>query len=244
MEIIQLFLVMSAIGLFTWLIVHFADKADRKKRMEAKRTSLSAIFNKAQQEGFTSNQTVISPNGAVCFALDAIHKTFLLAYNGSESYFIYPFTDLLNYNLIQDGCASGNGAAVLGAGLLFGTIGAVAAASSSANSVKKCSDLRVELSVNDPKAPRHTMRFITGSVKTSSVFYRRSIECARQCLSILDYIKANTNRAPTDAENNKPAIEESSQDSYDQVRQLFLLKEQGAITEQEYQKRKDSLLSV
>lgn len=244
MEIIQFTLVIAVIGLFTWLIVHLVDKADRKKRMEVKRTGLSAILNKAQKDGFTSSQTVISPNGAVCFALDAIRKTFLLAYNGSESYFIYPFTDLLNYNLIQDGCASGNGAAVIGAGLLFGTIGAVAMASSSANSVKKCSDLRVELSVNDPRAPRHTMRFITCSVKTDSVFYRRSIECARQSLSILDYIKANADRASPEAGNNKPAIEESSQDSYDQVRQLFLLKEQGAITEQEYQERKDSLLDV
>nr|DAK83829.1 MAG TPA: Short C-terminal domain [Caudoviricetes sp.] len=243
MEIIQLFLVMSAIGLLTWLIVHFADQADRKKRMEAKRNGLNSIFVKAQQEGFSPSQTIVPPNGAFCFSFDAQHKTFLLSYPGTDSYILYSFSDLLNYSLIQDGQTSGNGAAVLGAGLLFGTVGAVAAASS-ASSAKTCSDLRIELSVNDPKSPRHTMRFISGEVYTNSSLYRTTIEIARQALSILDYIKANAPRPEAEGRSKSPEIEEASRNSYDQVRQLFLLKEQGAISEEEYQKRKDSLLDI
>lgn len=250
-----LIIILLIVGICLYFAVSDPAKARKKEAQEFalnlqnNRTSLNAAAGKAAEVGLKIGKTINGPGFIWSFSVDKTSDRFMLCYAGNSVPVIYRFSELIAWDVSENGntVVSSNAGAALGAGLLFGTVGAVAASAGSREIQKSCTSLAIELTLNDPETARRTLPVIRSETPCDSYEYQHAIDLVKNITAELAYIKANAEKPkqpqPPKIESPQPS-ESSEPDIYAQIEKLHALKEKGIITEQEFQKKKESLLGI
>lgn len=147
----------------------------------------------------------------------------------------YSFDDIVGCELIENGSAvtkGGLGAAIAG-GMLFGGAGAITGGIVGKKKTETvCKDLRVKVTLRDLSKPAIFIDFLQSPAKTSSSQYLKAQETAQKLVSVLQNICSRQRIVP------------KAQSPADEIRKYKELLDMGAITESEYQTKKQQLLGL
>ncbi len=222
------------------------------QKKEKKEYHLEQAKWELQRQGFQESCIYSPRNMQWIFSIDKSRKKWAVscyeAICGTYEQTDYSFSDLIAWSVSENGNTqiSSNAGAALGAGILFGAVGAVAASAASRDVQETCSSLAIELTVNSSEKSRRTLKIIGIETSHDSEKYRSSMELVKNITAELAYIKANagteTGKISNSAEQKE--FEQPKADIYEEIEKLHGLKEKGIITEEEFNQKKKSLLGI
>ena len=160
------------------------------------------------------------------FETDEVNKMFRLPKDEPNSIFIY--NEIIDFELIEDGVTyskGGLGSAITG-GLLFGSVGAIVGANVGKKKERK--EIRIKIITKNIVFPQLFIDL------TSSWDY---INQSREILSLLTII----------CDKNSESLKEKCSTNFsvaDEILKFKQLLDQGVITEDEFNKKKEQLLSL
>lgn len=144
-------------------------------------------------------------------------------------------SDIVDYELIDDGTTTvkgGIGTAVAG-GVLFGAVGAfVGSAAGKKKQTAYCTDLKIKITIKNADQNVVYIPFVTGRMKREGTLFKMLYNMAQECMSVLQIVTAS---------NDHPAPQESAAD---EIRKFKDLLDSGAITQEEFDKKKAQLLGI
>jgi len=164
---------------------------------------------------------------------------------------VIPHTDLLSSEIFEDGetvtktvRSSQLGGAVVG-GLLLGGVGAVIGGLSGKRVQQgKIKRVELRLTVNDAASPTHTVGLLGQEVARNSMLYKMASDTARTWQARMDVLikRADAESAKSQQQRALPATERSGSVA-DEIQKLAKLKEQGALTQAEFDSEKAKVLN-
>ncbi|MFI3206644.1 MAG: SHOCT domain-containing protein, partial [Clostridia bacterium] len=154
---------------------------------------------------------------------------------------IYNYTDLIDYELIEDGNSiskGGVGRALVG-GALFGGVGAIVGGSTGHKRKNTCSKLQIKITMNNIESPTVYINFIEAETKKDGFLYKQVYSQAQEALSILNII---TQPIKTDLEPTTKSNTTTS--SADEILKFKQLLDSGIISQEEFETKKQQLLGL
>ena len=151
---------------------------------------------------------------------------------------IFSYNDILSYELIEDGNSiskGGIGRAIVG-GALFGGVGAIVGGSTGHKQKQTCTKLQIKITLNNIDNPIEYITFISTETKKDSFVYSNSYNVAQQILSMLEIV-CNSKLDNTQEHNSEVSV-------VDEIKKYKELLDMGAITQEEYEKKKKELLNI
>lgn len=148
---------------------------------------------------------------------------------------IYNYSDIVDFELIEDGNSitkGGLGRAIVGGALFGGTGAIVGGATGGKKSKATCSKLQIKITINNLEVATVYIDFITTEFKKDSFVYKEAYNSAQKVLSILQLICKTSNNS-----NNTEHISNA-----DEIKKYKELLDIGAITQEEFEKKKRELL--
>lgn len=108
---------------------------------------------------------------------------------------VYSYTDIMDYELIEDGNSitkGGLGRAVAG-GVLFGGVGAiVGGVTGGKKTTQTCSKLQIKIVINDIDSPILYIDLITVETKKDNPVYKNAIDAAQEIIAVLQIMCSET----------------------------------------------------
>lgn len=170
------------------------------------------------------------------------------SYYESESN-ILKFEEILDFEIFENGnsvISSRSGSAVVG-GLLFGGLGAVAGASGSRTINDYCSTLKLNIYTNKVQNSVITLDFLDSSISKDDVEYEELKDIMNKVIGFLKIAREDTRQKERKEDKNViiENVEElkSNNSNLSSLKELAELKEQGIITEKEFEESKRKILS-
>lgn len=143
-----------------------------------------------------------SVNETFEFVVDDYSKQFgFYRYNSitdSNDLELYKYSDLLDFNLSENGkqMLPGRGLMAAGGAFLFGIQGAIIGSVAGDKTIKDiCTGMSVQIKINSLNKPLVSIGLGGGFEKTSEA-YKRAKEKADEIIAVLTYIEANKNAEP------------------------------------------------
>lgn len=191
--------------------------------------------------------------------------------NSAATLYDYRFSDLLQYELYEDGIQqlSGNSENAAAGAFFFGAAGAVVGASGAQTIDEKCMEMYISITVNDLNNSRIKWEciqksaaqndalssFSIGPIEKNTLKYKSIKENVQDILSVLAIIRnfdslskqkntLNTKTIPNQIDTNQPSATAKNEDVYSQIEKLYDLKEKGILTEEEFNAKKRALLHL
>lgn len=186
---------------------------------------LRSIFTPAHEMGYV--------------AIDEVHRLVMLKPRRVVDLY-YRFEDIRDYELLEVNAQvtrGGLGSAVLG-GVLLGGVGAIAGSVIGKNSKKMVENLFLRVDINDLEYPCVYVNFIESPVPITSGRYKRALEDAHNAVSRLGLILGKG------ANEEKAGNQYAPMNPYEEVKQLKELLDIGAITQDEFDKKKRMILDL
>lgn len=150
---------------------------------------------------------------------------------------IYKYDDIVDFELLEDGNSitkGGTGRALAG-GILFGNTGAiVGGVTGNRKSKSTCSKLQIKITLHDLSNPVVYINFIETEFKKDGIVYKEAYNSAQKVLSLLQIICTS---------NNKENEENTDYSRAEEIKKFKELLDIGAITQEEYDKKKKELLN-
>ena len=178
-----------------------------------------------------------SPGSNDFIKVDFDNKLFYLPLKGKREPFIYSFSDLINFELIEDGTTvskGGFGSAVVG-GALLGAAGMITGGILGKKNKDVVSSLYISLSLNDPLLSHRTIEFISTDTKKNGMIYNISKKASELVVSTLERI-CNSAESLTQSQGSPSAA--------DEIKKFKELFDSGIITEEEFNAKKKQLLGL
>lgn len=242
------------------------DQVDALVRQQtAKRDLMKQVLDEAAQSGFEANSVVTDTTNTRCIAIDAHRRKFLLKPTPGEDYAVYDYADLIDFSLSQDGSTlitGTSGDAFIGS-LFMGTTGAVIGAAGPRQLLEFCSDLHIELVLNDTENPRVVLPLISTEMPKSSPEYKYVAERAKEMIALLQIVRSHAQRPQPDRQPVQEAIPAEAREAPDaetaalpaaseaelaqaaeQVRLYKELFDEGLLTREEFEAKRKELLRV
>lgn len=176
--------------------------------------------------------------------IDSLQHKWSIPNNLNGKAKIYNYEDILSFELLEDGetiTSGGLGRAVVG-GLAFGAAGAIVGGVTGGKKSKSiCTSLSIKISINDIQNPTAYINFILTSTKKNSLTYKVKYSQAQECISILEFICKETSK-------NNASIASATQSvplsQADEILKFKKLLDEGIITKEEFEMKKDQLLNL
>lgn len=124
------------------------------------------------------------------FYLDEINKQWCVPCS-KESKAVYNFSDLLDFELIENGntVTGGSLGRAIAGNLIFGGVGATIGGMTGKQK-QTCNKLQIKITVKDLKHPALFITFIDYEVKKDGIIYRETIKSVEEIASLLQVIKS------------------------------------------------------
>ncbi|MBR6338318.1 MAG: SHOCT domain-containing protein [Ruminococcus sp.] len=162
---------------------------------------------------------------------------------------IYDYSDLISYELIEDGKTITKGGVSIGravvGGALFGGVGAVIGGTSGKkvnNTI--CKVLSIKMTIKDFKNPTMYFNLLKYETQTDSLAYKNAYNTAQRILSVLDIISTYNEKPSNSTTSSKTTSSSNMTSSIDEVKKLKELLDIGAITQEEFDTKKKQLLNL
>lgn len=150
---------------------------------------------------------------------------------------IFDSDELVTYELLQNGTSitkGGVGRAIAG-GVLFGGVGAIVGGVTGRKTKSEVTELRIKIVTNNIFIQYMYIDLLGGiSVKADSLTYKGAMNTAQQILSLLAIV--------SDSAKNQP-IPPSDQ-TIEDLKQFKALRDDGIITQEEFEQKKKQLLNL
>ena len=207
-------------------------------------------------ENFEVSKGMISNDLKNGIAIDNKKNKFCILKNndGNINTTIYTYKDLLESEILEDGQGTTKtsrgsqiGGVLIG-GLVLGGVGAIIGGLSGKKThIDKVNSIDLKVIVNDTNSPMIILNFFKSKdgEEKSTPTYKSNIREIREWNSLLSVLIKKADE--DDSKNNIIEEEIKSADNQlisvaDEIIKLKALKEEGIITEEEFQKQKDSVL--
>lgn len=188
--------------------------------------------NKLEIENFKTTKKI---GGFIEF--DDINKKWFIPKDKSSKAYpkIYNYEDILEFELLKDGesvTKGGIGKAVAG-GLIFGGVGAIVGGSTGKKTTKEViKSLNIKITLNDINDPTEYINLI--DFKTPKFEYQNIYTSTEEILSTLSII----------LEGNKTVLNKKNYSDADEIVKFKNLFEEGVITQEEFNKKKQEILGL
>ncbi|GMQ56751.1 hypothetical protein AN1V17_11450 [Vallitalea sediminicola] len=186
-----------------------------------------------QSKELTKNFSSTTKIGQYLFVDDS-NQLFKLDKKGE----CYPFSDLVNFELNEDGetiSKGGLGKAVAG-GLLLGGVGAVVGGVTGKKKHKSLvNSMYIRISLKNRWVKSLKIDLINTQTKKSSKIYKLAKQSADEIISTLEMISSNN-------ESNEEIAVTNTSSPADEILKYKELLDMGAITQEEFDKKKKDLL--
>lgn len=172
--------------------------------------------------------------------VDFKNKLFYFPEVGLRSPLFFSFSDLLNYELVENGSTllkGGFGSAVVG-GVLLGPAGMITGGILGKKHKDVVNSLYVTITLNNSLLSFKKIDFIKSEVKKGSLTYKLKKKSAESLISILDRICSS---AGSEVSSMQPQINISAADEIKKFKELL---DAGIITEEEFNAKKKQLLGI
>lgn len=172
--------------------------------------------------------------------VDFENKLFYFPEFGLRSPLFYLFSDLVNYELVEDGSTlltGGFGSAAVG-GILLGPAGMITGSILGKKHKDVTKSLYITITLNNPLLSFKKIDFIKSEVKKGSITYKLKKKAAENLISVLDRICRSAE--PT-VSYVQPQINISAADEIKKFKELL---DAGIITEEEFNAKKKQLLNL
>lgn len=155
---------------------------------------------------------------------------------------IYDYSDILSYELIEDGNSiskGGIGRALVG-GALFGGVGAIVGGVTGHKTKSTCTRLQIKITLNSTINPIEYITLISTETKKSSFIYNSAYNVAQQILSMLEIICNNNSEKTLTTQDtvSKPI------DDVDEILKYKNLLDKGIISKEEFEAKKKKILGI
>ena len=150
--------------------------------------------------------------------------------------YLFSYDDIVNYELIEEGVSvtsGGLGSAAIG-GMLLGGVGAVVGGIVGRKQSDIVNRIAIRIATKDRLIPHVEICLMNSSQHKGGLVYKSCMDNARRILSLLDKI--------TYQEQEKVSLSSSS--SADELLKFKQLLDMGAITQEEYNKKKSEILNL
>lgn len=218
---------------------------------ELKRTSSTIsqehILHKMTDGAFTTTKSINIATTDLSkskLLIDSNHKLFIYQ-NGNEVSNPYNFSDLINYEVYENGSSTlkGRAGSALVGGAFFGLPGLIIGGSMSRKLNQKCNQLKLVIRLNDSNLTQIILSYVDNiSIDKSSSTYKSLKENLQSVCSELEYIM-----------NSKTLQESASIQTYNlnnnsslktQIKELKEMLDEGLITDEEFEQKKKQLLKL
>ncbi len=209
-----------------------------KKREKNKNSLLSQLKQDKFKADKTYNISLMDDSKQVLFDLDNNKIAILDVLANTLDYI--EINKIIDCEIIQDNATimkGGIGRAIVG-GVLAGGVGAIVGAGTRGSS-DVIKNLAVRIITNDISKPLVMITLIDGEVKRDSHVYKKHMASAQEIYSAIISI---INSSKTDVHLTTDSL--ISKSAPDEIRELAKLKEEGLLTEDEFNKKKKALLNI
>lgn len=207
----------------------------------------NSLINCKDINNFSISQDVITEYSY--FAVDEANEEVLVIHNFGN-YQTVKYNDIMKVEIIEDGISISSksalrtiGGAVVGNIVAGGAGMVVGGLSGKSKSSKEVKEIKIKVLIRDIKSPELIINIYSGlPLKTKSdssrTHYEKLIKTANQIKDILSIIIDNCDKKQSKLQSNAP----KSDSLADELGKLFKLKEQGILTEDEFNEQKAKLL--
>lgn len=166
----------------------------------------------------------------------AVHKGILPTFKYAD---VYDYKDIVDFELIEDGTSiikGGLARAVVG-GTMFGGVGAIVGGVTGNRKVhQKCNSLKIKISLNKLDAPAIYINLISKPIEKDYATYKDAYNNAQKILSLLQIICNQV------MENHSSVEKTNYFSAADEIRKFKQLFDDGIISEEEFNMKKQKLL--
>ena len=245
------FLVFLFVGAIIWGIMSGIND-----RQEAKERGLTFDDRIRNISGFTPSQIVNGVLNLYMFAVDKNHRKIAFIKDNQET--IIPFEDIISVEIIEDNTTLASkstmrtvGGALVGSALAGGAGAVVGGLSGDTNIKRKVSLVQVKMRLRDIDNPTLTINcydcktMTSGQeAKTDSLLwgiYKQGLEHARQITDLVSVIIDDVDRSEKQNLFSPNSINAGS--VAEEIAKLANLRDQGILTDEEFNSQKIKLLS-
>ena len=173
------------------------EQETAERRKAATELYVNDLIGENNSLNFCLSKKVQDDHNTFTIAVDNEHKKWMLILGEQRKYFYYDFSDLIKYEVIQDGesiISGTTGGALLG-GMLFGVTGAVVGSSGERKiSASNCTNLVINIYINDINNSLYRLPIILTPISKDSVEYRDKVRLVEEIVSVLLYMKENSQK--------------------------------------------------
>ena len=180
--------------------------------------------------------------------IDNDHKLFVYQ-NGDHISKAYGFTDLINYEVYENGQSKvkGRAGAALIGGAFFGLTGLIVGSSMGRQISKECTQLKLIMRINDINQPQIVITYIDNVGWNKNKFsYGMMKENIQEVCSALEYIlNAKTlEQSMLDSQSKQSIENKQDQSLKKKLQELKELLNDGLITQDEFEQKKKQILNL
>ncbi|WZY01570.1 SHOCT domain-containing protein [Bacillus sp. FSL W7-1360] len=213
------------------------------KKMTA--SQVQAVLQEKEKSSNALKTFVATKKIGSYLEIDENKKQWLIPdgfFGGKKKPKIYNFTDVIDFELLEDGSSitkGGLGRAVAG-GILFGGVGAVVGGvTGSKKSKATCDSLKIRITLNSIATPTTYINFIKTPTKKSSFVYKTDFTLAQECLSVLQVMCSESSGQDHSLPDSKSGTSEA-----DEILKFKQLLDNGVITQEEFEMKKKQILGL
>ena len=225
-------IIFSFIGalLFTPLSIILYTKYKTLKRKLA--------LDQIQAKGYNLDRVI--DVGENIFIVDNKKKKWILL-NNLEQEIIYDFSLVSSYEIYEDGnsVVKGSAGRALIGGAFFGITGAIIGSSGKRKIESNCNELKLLIRLNEINSPLIELVAINSPTIKEGVRYKNSIKSLQEICACFEYMINNkTLEESANIKKEQPKIKSKKE----QLLELRELLDEGLITEEDFNKKKQEIL--
>lgn len=215
-----------------------------KEKMLSRGHDSDKIKAENEQKALEKQNFNTTKKVSIYFEIDEQNKKWRIlgSLGGSKNSVIYNFSDIVDYELLEDGSSitkGGVGRALVGEAL-FGGVGAIVGGITGRKNQSMCNLLQIKITLNNMTNPAVFIKFIGLPTKKDSLTYKSNFKVAQECLSILQLIC----KSIEDEKGISYPKEVSTISSADEILKFKQLLDSGIVTQEEFDVKKKQLLSI
>ena len=161
-----------------------------------------------------------------------------------EVYTLFHYNQIVSFELLEDNSSvmKGRVGSSLVGGLAFGAVGAVIGSSAGRKVTSTCESLRIKITVRNYHSPAFYIDFIKSPLKKGNEYspYGVLLKQAHDIMSKLMLIAESLDNASTD----NSEMHTASRNPAEEIRQFKALLDEGIITQEEFDRKKQQLLNL
>ena len=205
--------------------------------------SVALLIKEKQRSQQELEQITITKSFGSYIKFDEIHEKWYVPdglFGATKSPIVYAFSDIIGYELIEDGNSIVKGTigrALIG-GALFGGVGAIVGSNTGKKKSKAtCTKLQIKITLNNMAFPNVFISLISTETSKASALYQSAFRTAQDILSILQIICENN-------QSHKLSTSQPYDSPTDEIIKYKQLYDQGIITQDEFDAKKKELLGL